>query len=162
MVKTKPHFVAVAGEEVENPLLLLGCEESLAPFVAVIGAVASKVIFHQVTQCRDVFMLHLAEERVEAVCRPDGAYRLEVLTRAVAVSSGIDGWPPCAVIGHMLSRDEVQALAVARASIAETQLPQRWHKTKVEGFVNSGNHDANIQKLFLKREINPGFLHYSW
>ena len=107
-------------------------------------------------------MLHLAEERVEAVCRPDGAYRLEVLTRAVSVGCGIDGRSPCAVVRHMLSRGKAQALAMARASIAETQLPHWWHKTKVEGFVNSGNHDANIQKLFLKREINPGFLHYSW
>lgn len=104
MGEGKPLGVAVAGEEVEDPLLLCGREQPFASVVAVIRAVAAEVRLHLIAQGREVFLFHLAKERGEAISRLDGAYRLEMAARPIAIGGGKDGGAPCAVFRHMLPR----------------------------------------------------------
>lgn len=80
MVKLEIGDVSVLLEQVDDPFLLFGREQLLAVMVAIIGAVAAKVVLEGVAQGRGVFLLHLVEERVEAPCRVNLPCWLEVGT----------------------------------------------------------------------------------
>ena len=93
--------VAVGGEEVEDPLLLFGREQSLATIIAVVGAVASEVGLQLVAQGSVVLLLHFAEEWFEAVGGVNDSYLLEMLAVAIAEGSGIDGRAPGLAVGKV-------------------------------------------------------------
>ena len=91
MVKLEIGGVSVLLEQVDDPFLLFGREQLLAVMVAIIGAVAAKVVLEGVAQGRGVFLLHLVEERVEAPCRVNLPCWLEVGTVVAACRGGVDG-----------------------------------------------------------------------
>ena len=115
--------VAVAGEEIENPLLLFGREQAVAAVVAVVGAVAAQIGFQLFVQGCVVFLLHFVEEWRQAVGGMNDAYLLEMAAVAIAVGCGIDGRTPCLAVGYVQSCLKAQAVVVLGTAFAETVAP---------------------------------------
>ena len=84
----KPHVfrVAMAGKELQDPLLLLRREQPLAPVIAVVRTVSAQVFLHLRAQHREVLLLHFAKEGAEAVGGVDDPDLLEVPAAAVSES----------------------------------------------------------------------------
>lgn len=65
--------IAVAMEEVDNPLLLLWRQQLLPAIVAVISAVSAQITLDLVAQHRIVLLLHLTIQQVKAPGQPQDA-----------------------------------------------------------------------------------------
>ncbi len=115
LVKVQPVRIAVAAEEVDNPLLLLGCEEAFAVVIAVVGGVSAQVRLDAVAQGRVVFFLHFGEEGAESVGGVDDA-RLFVAYAGVALACrGIDGRAAYPSFGKVFSGEVAGATVRLRA-----------------------------------------------
>lgn len=105
----------MAAEEVENPLLLLGREETFAVVIAVVGGVSAQVCLDAVAQGRVVFLLHLGEEGAESVGGVDDA-RLFVAYVGVALACrGIDGGAAYPSFGEVFPGEVAGATVRLRA-----------------------------------------------
>lgn len=102
-------------EEVENPLLLLGREETFAVVIAVVGGVSTQIRLNAVAQGRVVFLLHLGEEGAESVGGMDDA-RLFVAYAGVALACrGIDGGAAYPSFGEVFPGEVAGATVRLRA-----------------------------------------------
>lgn len=124
VVKLKAFRIAVLAEETDNPLLLLRGEQFLTTIVSVIGLLTAKVGLHLVSYRFLVLALHLAKNSVEAVCRLNLAYLLEILTAIVAQRSGKDRQASRHLLGYRFARQVPYTLVSLRTAVKEAEYPR--------------------------------------
>jgi len=86
--------IAVAMEEVDNPLLLLWRQQLLPAIVAVISAVSAQITLDLVAQHRIVLLLHLTIQQVKAPGQPQDASLSEKFALPTLPRSGINSRSP--------------------------------------------------------------------
>ena len=123
VVKLNALRIAITGKQAHYPFLLLGREQPFTAVVAIVGAMTAQIVLDLIAQQRIVFLLHLAEERLEAIGTMNQPDLLEKLTMAFAVGRGIDSIAPCHIRGQVQSGLVTQAIVVLWASVAEAITP---------------------------------------
>ena len=147
VVEGQPFGVSIPLEQPDNPFLLFGGQQSFSIVIAVVVAVAAKILLHAVTQLSLMPALDIGKQGVEPprhVCRLP--HREETAAVLLNLHCRIDGWSPVTAFRQMACRQMSQTLLFLRTLTQETQLPPFGHVPEIKFqfcFFHNADKDTN-------------------